>query len=163
MLIRSVEFDAPDWDSIAVDMEEVAKESMQEIAEEVEWEVRRLAANKLEETLSTYLEDLRVDVDGTDIDITLKENPTKGGLSTFVESGSSPFDMKPGFLGSGLSRIIPMKDGGGTKFRTVGMNSQGWRHPGIKPHNFIEKAIEKVQSADVERIFTEKFQSRMKF
>lgn len=153
-------------ENITQEMDEVIRETMEAVAEELEWEVKRLAATTLEETLTTYIEDLRVDVQDTEIRIELV-----GELSGAVEAGSEPFDLKPGFMGGALTKIIPLTGAGpdgtrmGLRFRTAPFSkrqpSKPWHHPGIKPRGLISKAWEKVESADIDRIFEEKFSARM--
>ena len=153
-------------DDLIAEMEKVIEETMEAVAEELEWEIKRLAAHTLEETLTTYIEDLRVDVHGTEIQISLI-----GELSGAVEGGSEPFDLKPGFMGGGLSKVIPLTGAGpdgnrvGLRFRTAPFSkrqpSKPWHHPGIKPRGLVSKAYEKVESADIDRIFEEKFSARM--
>ena len=158
MLVRT-EIKAPDWDAIGDGLEEAFEESMEEIGEEIEWETRRLAASTLEESLSKYLDGLSTERNGTEIQINLK-----GELAAAVEGGSGTFDLKPGYLGGALSRIIPLTGKQPLRFRRAPFsgNSPPWVHPGIKPRRLIDKAVDKVITSDTDRIFEEKFQARMK-
>lgn len=101
------------------------EESLDEIAEEIEWSWRRHAANKLKESKDEYLNSLKVSRVGTTIEVSLNSK-----LAFYIENGSSAFDLKPGFLKGKLHRIIPMKNP--LRFRTVSIRSSGWKHPGIK-------------------------------
>lgn len=159
MLIIHTEIQSPDWDEIADELEDAFDEGMSAVSEEIEWETRRLASNTLEESLSTYLEGLSIETYGSEIQVNLE-----GELATAVEGGSDRFDLKPGYLGNALSRIIPLTGREPLRFRTApySSNSPPWYHPGIKPRRLIDKAIGKVFESDMDRIFDEKFRSRIK-
>ena len=160
MLIVRAELSEFDWDGLGEEIEDALEEAVQEIAEEIEWEVRREASGSLKESLSSYLDGLSVEADGLFADIQLT-----GGLAKAVEEGSDPFDLKPGFLGGALSRVIPLTGRQPLRFRTApySKNSPPWVHPGIKARNFISQAVEKVMEVDVDRIIDEKIRTRIKF
>lgn len=65
--------------------------------------------------------------------------------SSFLDTGTKSFDMKPSLRG----KIIPIKTPAGIAFRRVSDRSTGWIHPGIRPYNYTTLAHEKLQRSIV--------------
>lgn len=77
----------------------------------------------------------------------------EGFLPVALETGLQPFDMKSGFLNKpeakraqdgSYYRRVPLGDNP-YQIRTVSskQGAEAWRHPGIDPKNFFERAVEK--------------------
>jgi len=69
-------------------------------------------------------------------------------VARLLETGWKSFDMKPGLLKGQFSRVIPLQLPGQSEpeFRTVTANSKGWKHPGFKGANVVERVREKLAS-----------------
>lgn len=161
--IDSVDFNV---DKIVEDIEGGIDAGMEVLAEEIEWQWRKKAAETLEATRDEYLSSLSVDRYGNEIQVQLN-----GEMATAVETGSEPFDLKPGFLGGALYRIIPIAPGyprhnprsnEARRFRTVSRNSppDSWWHPGIQARNIGQQVQDELKEGKLEQIFQEAFASR---
>jgi hypothetical protein len=128
--------------------DDVFEDGMDEIEKEIERVWRDKASQVLHSSKDEYLENLKVERIGKDVQFVLT-----GALPMAIEEGSEGFDLKPGFLGGGLSRIIPLNSKSGTPtFRTVSATSKGWQHPGIKARNIHEDVLDEAE-AIVSKIF----------
>lgn len=110
---------------ISDELAEKIEENLDEVTEEIEWSWRKHASKKLKESKEEYLKSLKITRSGNTIQAELSSP-----LAVHVEVGSNYFDLKPGFLKTRLSRIIPMKNP--LRFRTVSLGKRGWKHPGIR-------------------------------
>lgn len=137
--------DMSNIDKIIDSIEKEIHNGMSAFSSEIEKSWREKAESSLHTSKKKYLDSLSVEVVGEGARVTL-DSP----LATYIETGSERFDLKPGFLGSGIKKIIPIDDGDGpVKFRTVGKNSpQGsWWHPGIQAramHKQVEAEIPEI-------------------
>jgi hypothetical protein len=128
--------------------DDVFDKGMDEIEKELEKVWRDKAAQMLHSSKDEYLKNLRVERIDKDIQFVLD-----GALPMAVETGSEPFDLKPGFLGGKLSKIIPLHSNSGSPtFRNVSQTSAGWKHPGIKARNIHEDVLEEAEGI-VSKIF----------
>lgn len=157
-----LDMDTPgiDIDHVEEALENIIYEGMDLLAEEMEWEIRHLAANDLYDSRDAYLNSLSVDAYEDSIQFQLSHP-----LATAVESGSEPFDMIPGFLrGTGkptrllklTGRLDKFKNPAGPRKKMVPFSSfkPPWRHPGIKARNFITNTANDVEDIYAPRVFT---------
>ena len=129
-------------------------EFLDELTEELEWSWRKLAAEdpNLKSSKAKYLDAIDVRREGDDIILGLTDE-----LASSLESGSEPYDLKPGFLRGRISRVIPLVDAGTnnvTRFRTVSVNSRGWIHPGNKARKITEKVQTELESGLMGEVFS---------
>ncbi len=155
--IVEMEVKGIDWDELESEFDGVIDEGLDTLAEEIEWSWREKAAKKLRESKEEYLDGLSVERIGNDI-----QGKLTGPLAVAVETGAKSFDLKPGFLGNRLSRIIPMgeyKGGDGPvvpqigRFRTVSVGSSGWIHPGWEPRAIHEEIQEEIDDTLADKVF----------
>lgn len=123
---------------------------MERLAEEVEWEWKRLASSKLDESKDKYLDGFSVEKVGKEVRVRLD-----GFLASALERGASSYDLKPGFLKGRIWRNIPMGHPTVNRFRRVSWNSSGWKHPGFKPMGIADEVQEAVSNRIVPEIFDE--------
>jgi len=128
-IIIQIDVDASAFDKFIDRMEKDIDESLDRLAEEIEWAWRIKASQQLNTSKKEYLDGLHIErVDDT-IQAVLK-----GFIPNAVEEGYGQYDMKPGMLGNALYKVIPIgkKAGKTPTFRTMTKNSKGWIHPGFK-------------------------------
>lgn len=146
VLTLSIEIDKDAMSAVIDDINLRMDTVLEELSEEVEWNWRKLAASstELRSTKSRYLDAIEVSRDGDEIVLTLNDE-----LVSAMESGSDPYDLKPGFLKGKQFRIIPLVDEGTnnvTRFRTVSQGSSGWIHPGHKARKIVEQVKVEVET-----------------
>ena len=117
-------------------MMKAAAASIDDVSDELEKIWRDKAGQQLHTSKQAYLDGLSFHTSGDEVQVTVD-----GGLATAVETGSERFDLKPGFLGSATSRVIPI--GGG--FKTVSAKSDGWWHPGIQARDIGTQVIDELE------------------
>lgn len=125
--------------------------AMDELADEVEWTWRRLAADssKLNTTKQTYLDAIEVSREGDSIVLALTDT-----LAAAVEEGSDPYDLKPGFLKGRTHRVIPLVESGRpVQFRTISQKSGPWIHPGIHPRSIVGEVKAEVENTILSDVF----------
>lgn len=136
-------------DRLASAVSEAIMDGMEELAEEIEWEIRRRASGELNESRSAYLDGLSVLESGGKISVVLD-----GGLAVAIEQGSKPHDTSQG---SRFQKTIWYKPAP-RHFRFVSgkptVTGKNWIHPGIKPHDFIGKVAEDVENRIAGDIFS---------
>lgn len=120
--------------------------ALDDLVDEVEWTWRKIAASSptLKSTKSKYIDAIKVEREGDEIVMSLTDE-----LASAMESGSKPYDLKPGFLKGKQSRIIPLVDKGTnnvTRFRTVTQGSSGWIHPGHKPTKIVDQVKNELET-----------------
>lgn len=128
-------------DDLSSAVESALLDAMGELAEEVEWELRRKASGELNESRQAYLDGLSVLHNGGRITIVLD-----GGLAVAVEQGSKPHDTSQG---SRAGKVVWYKPPA-RNFRTVTgkptVTGNNWVHPGIEAHDFIGKVSDDVEN-----------------
>lgn len=160
MFILHMDIPGMDIDQVEEALEDIIYEGMDELAETIEWEIRTLAAKGLHDTRQVYLDALTVDVHEDSFQIEL-DHP----LATAVESGSDPFDMKPGFLRGRTTRKLMLTGrlGKNRQPATVprpavvpfSQYNPPWWHPGIKARNFITKTVDDVEDIHAPEVFND--------
>ncbi len=149
----SLEIKGFDEDALFAYIEDTIDGGLEKLAEEVEWQWRIKAGETLNKSKDKYLEGLKVEVGSEGVEVSLNN-----WLGVAVESGSTEFDLKPGFLQGAASRVIPLEKETGTPiFRTVSIDSNGWIHPGIEA-----RAIHKQIENDMDNIVNETFKNLFK-
>lgn len=124
---------------------------LDEVAEELEFEWRRLVATELHQSRDEYFKGMSVERVGTSVEMNLT-----GALATAVEGGSDRFDLKPGFLKGKTSANIPLfgnRPPAQDRFRRAPAKTAPWLHPGVKSMNLMSKAQEKVTDEVVDQVF----------
>ena len=128
---------------------EAIMSGMEDLAEEIEWEIRRKASGELNESRKAYLDGLSVLESGGKISVVLD-----GGLAVAIEQGSKPHDTSKG---SRAGQTIWYKPAP-RHFRYVSgkptVTGKNWIHPGIKPHDFIGKVAEDVENRIAGDVFS---------
>ncbi len=128
-------------DQLGSAVEQAIIDAMDELAEQVEWEIRMKASGELKESRQAYLDGLSVMHRGGTISVTVD-----GGLAVAVEAGSKAHDTSKG---SRFQKTVwygpPARH-----FRYVSgkptVTGKNWIHPGIKAHDFIGKVSEDVDA-----------------
>jgi hypothetical protein len=126
--------------------------ALEELTDEVEWVWRKIAAgsNKLNTTKDIYLDAIKVEREGDEIVMSLTND-----LANQVESGSDPYDLKPGFLKGRTHRVIPLvEQGRPVKFRMISQKSEPWIHPGIHPRNIIDEVKAELENNIIDEVFS---------
>lgn len=160
--VVDIEVEPPDTDAIYALLEDRISQGFKELANEIEETWRAHASDKLKTTKQRYQDALTV-VPTTDKEVVAK---LEGALPVGVEMGSQPFDMKNTHLGNKKSRAIPIGKypGGPTgnySFRTMSVNSPGWRHPGIKAVNIAVAVTEDLEKDILFKVFDPLLRSRI--
>ena len=159
MFLLHMDVPGMDVDQVEEALEDIIYEGMDELAEELEWEVRTMAAKELGDTKQVYMDSLSVDVYDDSFQFEL-DHP----LAVAVEGGSDPFNMIPGFLQGRKSRVLRLtgrfdkhKQPAGPRYRTVPYSKYKppWRHPGIKARGFITKVTNDVEDVHAPRVFND--------
>jgi hypothetical protein len=132
-----------DFDKLEAEFEKAIDEGMDKLAKEIEKTWRDKAAATLNTSKDKYLEALTVERVGKDV---IKATLT-GFVAVGIEEGHEAYDMKPGLLGSGLAKVIPIGKGAGgsISFRKINASTKGWMHPGWqakKIHEQVQKEID---------------------
>jgi hypothetical protein len=148
--IVELDVEGIDFDKLGEGMEEAINEGMHRLSEEVEFTWRRKAADKLNTSRQKYLEGLKVDLVGNEVQASLS-----GWFSVAIETGWERYDMKPGILKQDASKVIPIgKNAGETpKLRTMRAGSAGWWHPGFEPQNISDEVQKEMDDRVVEEVF----------
>ena len=127
----SVEYDIINVERLEKEVQKEIEDGLNELAIEIRNIWQQKASSKLNSTYDEYIRNLFVERQGTEVVATIY-----GALPVAIEQGSSRFDLKPGFLGSSVFRIVGI---GLNKFRTVQSQSNKWWHPGIQAKAFHEQ------------------------
>lgn len=140
-----------DIDALEKQFDEHVKEGMDQLVDRIDETWRNKAAEQLNTTREQYLNGLSVERIGDD----LIKAQLEGFLPVALEDGHERYDMKPGFLGSGLKRVIPIGKSAGkpVQYRTMKAGGSGWFHPGFEG----KKIGEQVQQEVDERLAFEVF------
>lgn len=156
-LIVEMDIKGMDFDALMEEFDEHVDEGMDKLADEIEQVWRDKATETLNTSREQYLKGLSVERIGRDIQMVLN-----GFLPVALEEGHERYDMKPGFLGSGLNRIIPIGKSSGQKpvFRMMRTDSTNWFHPGFEAKRIHEQVQEEVDERLVEEIFQPLFSTR---
>jgi len=150
IFISELELEIPD--KLINQLEESADEAIDELAEEVEFEWRRTVASHLHSSRDAYFKGMSVERVGDEVQMRLD-----GDLAVAVETGSQKFDLKPGFLKGRTSANIPLfgnRPPNIDRFRRAPAKTANWIHPGVEPHNLIDKVQVKLEEGLVEEVFT---------
>ena len=141
-------------DELEREFQKAVEEGMNELSEEVEWEWRTQAAQKLDTSRDEYLKALSFTKQKDSVEVTLD-----GWVANMVELGHQRFNMKPGLLKGNLWRVIPLGKPKGSKgFSKVSINSpaDSWiweeiKHKGgVQIHKSVQEAVD---TKHVPRIF----------
>lgn len=151
-----LDVDTSAFDQLEAAFEEALEEGMDQLMEEVEWAWRAEASKSLNESRQAYLDGLSFHRIGRDFEVSLK-----GWVPVALETGSPPFDLKPGFLkagkGGGLYRDIPMGYPTWDRIRRVTPFSPGWQHPGMEQRGIGDRIQNQVENEIVPAVFNRVF------
>ena len=146
----SIELYASSLDLVEEFLEDRMDEFLDELAEEAEMIWRKFAeeSTKLQSSKKTYIDAIKVQRDGSSISMTL-DDPHAADL----EDGSTPFDLKPGFLRGKQYRVIPLVNNGVTTFKTLVAGAPGWIHPGQEARNLTDDVTSELSENSIGEIF----------
>lgn len=144
-----------DWQKIRKGFENQVRKSLRAFKREIEIEWNYQAQQQMKTTAAKYMEGVSFTLTSDGVDVFIQ-----GWLPVALEQGTTPYDLKPGFLKGRTSRVIPLE--GGKRFRTVSTNSPpgSWWHPGIKAKgiaNIMEGKAQEISKRTVEKDLMEYF------
>lgn len=150
-LMISMEVVGMDFDKLEKEFDKAIEEGMDKLKDAIETTWHKKAGELLHTSKDKYLQGLSVERVGKD---TIQATLT-GFLPVGIEEGHKSYDMKPGLLGSGLSKVIPIGKGAGRtpSFRRITQNTKGWIHPGWpqakKIHVEVQKEIDETLKMEI--------------